>query len=290
MLKLTKTAALMLIATGLMLRLADAAGAQSTQNAASAKPTLFQLGDSTVRNGTAGQKGWGDCLAAHFDPARITVVNRAIGGRSSRTFQTEGRWDQVLSELRAGDFVLVQFGHNDGGPLNDATRARGTLKGTGDEVQEFDNLLTQKREVVHTYGWYLRKIIADAKAKGATPIVLSPVPRNIWTNGKIARAANDYGKWAREATRTTGAAFVDLNEIIALRYEALGPEKVGALFGGDHTHTNPIGAEINAQTVVEGLKRLEGDPLRPYFAAAKAGADPAPRPGRDRKTPVESGT
>src|SRR3954463_8372489 len=83
-------------------------------------PTLFIVGDSTVHNGTRGQVGWGEPGAAFFDPAQVRVVNRAIGGRSSRTFQTEGRWDKVLAELKPGDFVLIQFGHNDGGPLDDA--------------------------------------------------------------------------------------------------------------------------------------------------------------------------
>ena len=77
------------------------------------KPTLFIIGDSTVRNSTAGQMGWGDPLVAHFDPAKIEIINRAIGGRSSRTFLTEGRWDAVMAHLKPGDFVLIQFGHND---------------------------------------------------------------------------------------------------------------------------------------------------------------------------------
>ena len=76
------------------------------------------------------------------------------------------------------------------------------------------------------YGWYLRKYISDAKAKGATPIVLSLVPRKIWKDGKIARASNDYAKWAAEAARAEGVAFVDLNDIVARHYEELGPEKV----------------------------------------------------------------
>src|SRR5262245_23109501 len=69
-------------------------------------PTLFIVGDSTVNNGTKGQQGWGTPLAALFDPKKITVDNRARGGRSSRTFITEGLWDKVLADLRPGDFVL----------------------------------------------------------------------------------------------------------------------------------------------------------------------------------------
>src|SRR5262245_63098094 len=91
-------------------------------------PTLFLIGYSTMRNGAGDgankQWGWGEPIAAYFDLAKITVLNRARGGRSSRTFLTEGLWDQVLSAMRPGDFVLIQFGHNDGGPINDTSRAR----------------------------------------------------------------------------------------------------------------------------------------------------------------------
>jgi lysophospholipase L1-like esterase len=143
--------------------------------------------------------GWGTPIAALFDKTKINVQNRARGGRSSRTYLTEGLWDQVLAALKPGDFVLMQFGHNDGGAINDTSRARGSIRGTGDETNEIDNLLTKKHEVVHTYGWYMRKYIVDTKTKGAAPIVLSLVPRNIWKGGKIVRARDDYGKWAAEA-------------------------------------------------------------------------------------------
>lgn len=246
--------------------------------AAVQKPTLFIVGDSTVRNGTPGQQGWGDPLAAYFDPAKITVANRAMGGRSSRTFQTEGRWDQVLAELKPGDWVLLQFGHNDGGRPDDPARPRGSLRGTGDETQAIVHPQTGQKETVHTYGWYLRRYIADAKAKGATPIVLSPVPRNRWdaATGKVMRAEQDYAKWAAESAKLGGALFVDLNEIIARRYETLGLAKVQPLFFGDHTHTSPAGAEINAACVVAGLKRLSSSPFAPFFSAKAAGVSAAP--------------
>jgi len=231
------------------------------------RPTLFIIGDSTVKNNTAGQQGWGDPLAEYFDKTKINVLNRAIGGRSSRTFLTEGRWDQILAEMKRGDFVLMQFGHNDGGAINDTSRARGSIRGTGDETQEIDNLLTKKHEVVHSYGWYMRKYVSDTKAKGGAPIVLSPVPRKIWKDGKIARASGDYGKWAAELAKSEGALFVDLNEIIARRYEEMGPEKVNLLFADEHTHTNAAGAEINAASVVAGLKGLKSCSLCKYFSA-----------------------
>jgi len=226
-------------------------------------PTLFLIGDSTVRtgskgNGENGQWGWGAPLGEFFDRGRINVLNRAWGGTSSRTFQTQGFWEKILADLKPGDFVIMQFGHNDSSPVNDNQRARGTIKGVGNETQEIDNLLTRKHEVVHSYGWYLRKFIADVKAKGATAIVCSPIPRDNWRDGKVVRASNDYGKWAAEAAKAQGAPFLDLNAIIADHYDKLGQEHVSATFFGpkDHTHTVAAGAQFNAQCVVEGLTAI----------------------------------
>jgi rhamnogalacturonan acetylesterase len=235
-------------------------------------PTLFIVGDSTVRNSTQGLQGWGDAIGGFFDQSRIKVENRARGGRSSRTFFTEGLWDQVLAELRPGDFVLMQFGHNDGGAVNDESRARGSLRGIGEETEEIDNLLTKKHEVVHTYGWYMRRFVSDTKAKGATPIVLSQIPRNIWKDGKVERVANTYGGWAAEVAKSAGAFFIDLNDLVAQQYEIIGPEKVGKeYFLTDHTHTTPLGAQLNAQVVVFGITRLKNCPLAAFLVKKTAG-------------------
>lgn len=101
--------------------------------------------------------GLGDFLAPFFDTNKINVVNRALGGTSSRTFYRD-QWPRVLAMLKPGDFVIMQFGHNDGSAINDASRARGTIKGVGDETQEIDNLLTKQPEVVHTFGWLYGKV------------------------------------------------------------------------------------------------------------------------------------
>ena len=171
-----------------------------------------------------------------------------------------------MAELKPGDFVLMQFGHNDGGAVNDASRARGSLRGTGDETEEIDNLLTKKHEVVHTYGWYMKKFVTDTKAKGATPIVLSQVPRNIWKDGKVERVVSTYGGWAAEVASSEHVSFIDLNDISAKQFEALGPEKVKELyFLEDHTHTTPAGALLNAASVVEGLRALKKSPLAAFL-------------------------
>lgn len=232
-------------------------------------PTLFIIGDSTVNNSGEGFQGWGNVIGDFFDKTKINIVNRARGGRSSRTFFTEGLWEQVLTEMKAGDFVLMQFGHNDGGAI-DKEKFRGSIRGIGEEKQE---IIGQdgKPETVHTFGWYLRKFIADAKAKGATAIVLSPVPRNQWKEGKVKRENESYGKWSRETAESQKVLFVDLNEITAQKYEKIGADKVGAEYftTKDNTHTSASGAKMNAESVVEGLQRLKKNPLKKYILKVK---------------------
>ncbi|WP_081891460.1 rhamnogalacturonan acetylesterase [Verrucomicrobium sp. BvORR106] len=238
-------------------------------------PAIWLIGDSTVRVGTKGQRGWGDELTPYFDTTKVQVVNRALGGRSSRTYLTGGLWESVLAELRAGDIVIMQFGHNDPGPLNEpppvtsSTRARGTIKGNGEETQEVQNVLTGKPEVVHSYGWYLRQFITTAKAKGATLVVCSPIPHKSWTpEGKVKRASNGYGKWAREAAEQEGALFIDLNDLIATGYEEIGPAAVEPFFADKGTHTSREGAKFNARSVVAGLNRLaEKNPAASLLSA-----------------------
>ncbi|HLP01990.1 MAG TPA: rhamnogalacturonan acetylesterase [Opitutaceae bacterium] len=234
-----------------------------------ALPSIMCIGDSTVRNGcgdgAGGQWGWGDAIPAHFDTAKINLVNRAIGGLSSRTFRTQGHWARALTLLKEGDFLLLQFGHNDDSPVNDEKRARGTLAGVGEEAEEIDNLLTTQREVVHTYGWYLRQYVREAKARGVTPIICSPVPRKKWVDGKVRRTATTYAGWARQVAQEEGAAFIDLSELVAARYDSLGAAAVEPLFADEHTHTSRAGAELNAAILVEALHQLPGKPLAPYL-------------------------
>jgi len=230
------------------------------------KPTLYIIGDSTVRNDDAtGHRGWGSHMADYLDTNRISISNQAMAGRSTRTFIKEGRWDKVISSIKAGDYLIMQFGHNEGSKP-DTSRAgyRGVLKGMGNETVDLvwpDG----KPETVHTYGWYLNKFITEAKAKGAIVIVASMIPRNDWKDGKVIRASDNYGKWAEEAAQATGAYFVDLNNITAAKYEQWGPDKVKAFFPNEHTHTSPEGAKINAESVIEGIKQLKDCPLNKYI-------------------------
>jgi lysophospholipase L1-like esterase len=241
-------------------------------------PSLILVGDSTVRNGKGdgglGQWGWGEPLVEYFDTAKINVVNRAIGGRSSKSYISEGEWERTLTYIKAGDVVLFQWGHNDGGMANEATRTRASLPGTGEETTEIDNQILKKHEVVHTYGWYMRKYVEDTKAKGAIPIICSLIPRKIWKDGKISRNGKDYAGWAREVAEQEHVGFIDLNNIIADRYDALGEAAVEPLFADPHTHTSWAGAEINADAVVTGLKRLKDDPVAGDFSAKGVAVKP----------------
>lgn len=255
--------------------------AQTDADQAADKPTLFLIGDSTVKNGrgdgAGGLWGWGQVLQEHFNSDRIRVENRALGGRSSRTYLTEGLWERTLERMKPGDYVLIQFGHNDGGQLFEGDRPRASIKGNSDETVEGVVEMTGERETVHSYGWYLRKYIQDAKEKGATPIVLSLVPRNIWRDGRVVRASGDYGAWAKQAAEQGGAAFIDLNEIVAKRYEADGEDKVaGEYFTDvDHTHTTKAGAQVNAASVVEGIRRLEDVDLKQHLKPSEPERDAA---------------
>jgi len=229
-------------------------------------PTLFIVGDSTLKSG-APLRGWGQELGQFFDQNKINVVNRAIGGRSSRTFQYEGRWDKVLAELKAGDFVIIQFGHNDVGKYDDpAAKDRPSLHGEGDDTAEVTRL-DKKKELVHTFGWYMRKYGDDARAKGATVIFCSMVPHKDWDNGKILRKEREtFVNWTQNAAKASGAAYINLNEIVALEFEKLGPEKVAPLFGDARTHSTPAGANLNARMVVAGIKALKKPSLRKYLS------------------------
>ena len=233
-----------------------------------ALPTLFIVGDSTARN--QANLGWGDHLAALFDTARINIANRAVAGRSYRTFLNEGRWDKVLAEIKPGDYVMLQMGHNDGGDLGGA-KPRGSIKGLGDESQDV-TLPDGHHETVHTYGWYMRKYIADTRAKGATPILLSVTIRNIWKDGPNGKPGIErdmgYDAAIKQLAQDQHVAFVDMAAVEADRLQALGPEKTAALFPIDHTHTSAEGAERNAESVAIALRNAHS-PLVAYLSPSK---------------------
>jgi lysophospholipase L1-like esterase len=239
-------------------------------------PALFLVGDSIMKTGTGdgerGPWGMGYELVPLFDAARIHVYNEGLGGRSSRGYIEEGAWARVLDRLQPGDYVLVMFGHNDHANSQNYSD-RVSLPGTGDETQEIDSPVTHQKKTIHTYGWYLRQYVQDARAKGAAVIICSPVPRNTWSEGKIKRGFDGYASWAADAARMSGAHFIDLNTIAANHFDALGQQGAAPYFN-DNQHTTKAGARLNAQSVVEGLKTLKDCPLAGLLSAG-APAPPA---------------
>lgn len=227
-------------------------------------PVLYIVGDSTVHNPGRGERGWGDVIGKYFDPEKIRVENHALGGRSSRTFITQGWWNIVLNAAQPGDFVIIQMGHNDGGPLDDTNRARGSIRGLGEETKDIFNPLTKKPETVHTYGWYLRQYIKDARAKGLTPILCSPIPhcpRAEVHAGDVEKS--DYVKFSEAVAESEHVDFINLNQITMSHYAGLAPKEIKEKYftPADNTHTSPAGAELNAQSVIEGLRQLKTCPL-----------------------------
>jgi lysophospholipase L1-like esterase len=232
------------------------------------KPTVYLIGDSTVKNGrdngAGGLWGWGHFIGDLFDARKVEFKNHALGGTSTKTFRALGLWDSVLVKMKPGDYVIMQFGHNDSSPLDDSARARGTIKGNGDESKEIYNPILKKKELVHSYGWYIRQFVRETKVKGGIPIVCSLIPRNSWSNGKVNRS--EYVEWARAAAIQENTYYIDLNKLIADEYNKVGQAKVDELYFGpkDATHTLEEGAKFNAQKVVDGIKEIKGLKLAKY--------------------------
>ena len=248
------------------------------------KPVLFFTGDSTVKNADKdddGMWGWASQAATVFDESKITLCNAGRAGRSTRSFVREGLWERVYNSLQPGDFVTIQFGHNDICPITDQ-KARGVIPGTKDTLHVY-HLDNDTYEVVYSFGWYLKKMIDDVREKGATPILVSLTPRNEWPGGKIERRDDSYGKWYREIVEETGVEFIDMHNISAdfldkkfavkrlpanqdkaRRKVAKIKEKAGRYFKKDHTHASKLGAQMNAQSFARGL-RLGNSELAKYL-------------------------
>ncbi len=230
-------------------------------------PTLWLIGDSTVRNGTLGdgsnlnQWGWGAPIVLDFDPEKINVVNRAFGGTSSRSFYNGFFWQNLKPQIKKGDFVIMQFGANDNG-------TKGALKGMGSETNAV--VRGGNTEIVHTFGWYLQQFVIETRQQGATPIICSLTPRKNWTaDGHFRRDNNTHAAWAAEVAETNAVPFVDLYELIARKYESLGQEKVDSIYvpsPRENLHTGWDGAVINAECVIAGLNGLKDNPLAPFLS------------------------
>ncbi len=220
-------------------------------------PSVFVIGDSTAFSNGRNQQGWGDVLEDYLDPAVVKVHNRARPGRSTRSYLREGLWARVLAEMKAGDYVLIQFGHNDADHL-DRGRYRGVLAGIGEETLEV-TMPDGTREIVHTFGWYLRRLVTECQTKHAIPVIFSLTAKNIWHYERLIRHQSEYGTWSAAVAAACDVSFIDLTQAIADRYDARGIEKVQELFcnEADNVHTSPSGAKLNAECVAAGLSQFK---------------------------------
>ena len=258
------------------------------------KVRIYLCGDSTGKNEDSnpnGMWGWGSQAYTVFDESKCTFINCAKAGRSTRTFLNENRWEEVYRTLRPGDYVLIQFGHNDIGGI-DKEKERGVIATANDTCHVYKSQASGKFEVVYSFGWYLKKMIQDCKEKGAVPVILSLTPRNEWHSGNgeingtlypvtekkgrqyIERRSDNYVvAWDKQIASETGVEFVDIHNISAdvldckcgkAKTPAKAKEKANAYFNHDHTHTSLLGARNNALSLAKGL-RLNNSPLTQYL-------------------------
>lgn len=228
----------------------------------SGRPVVFTIGDSTVKNEDSDENsmwGWGSVLQDYIDPAVASVENHAVAGRSARMFVDEGHWDKIYNALQPGDIVLIQFGHNDAGPINSG-KERAELPGTGSESKVFKMKSNGQYKVVYTYGWYLRKFIMDAKEKGAVPVVISHTPRNKFDNGLIESNSASFGAWTADVAGQQKVPFIDLNGLIGRKLQHMADHEglltVNRCYKNDHSHFSLEGARLNAREVAETVNRL----------------------------------
>ncbi|ORX83924.1 SGNH hydrolase [Anaeromyces robustus] len=227
----------------------------NTSNAtAGNKPnTIFIAGDSTAdSNGANNRKtnGWGKFLG---DYVTSTVNNQAKSGQSARSYWRDGRWNSLIQGVSKGDYVFIQFGHNDvGGPH--ASTERGSAGGEGDETVTV-TLSNGQQEVVHTFPWYIRQMAKQVQAKGATPLLLSLTPNFSFVDGKIPEGSRFQG-FMKLVSDEMKIPYIDLYSYIARQYERLGENylKTNNWFPSDYKHTSPAAADFNAQLIINAIK------------------------------------
>ncbi len=227
-------------------------------------PVIFLVGNSTMRTGTLGngnngQWGWGFFAHEYYDEKKITVENHALGGTSPRTFYTL-LWKPVLEAVRKGDYVFLELGHNDNGPI-DSIRARSSYRPEGKlEVREDSisiyNKVNKVQETVYTFGGYMRRFIREVRAKGATPVLFTLTPRNDYEPDdpkRIQRKLTDFTPAIFAIGKETNTPVIDLNDISATKLEQYGPWKTSYHFYLDKIHSSAYGARMNAASAAEGI-------------------------------------
>ncbi|MBW8860596.1 MAG: rhamnogalacturonan acetylesterase, partial [Caulobacter sp.] len=240
-------------------------------------PVVYLAGDSTVTDQRFEPgASWGQMLPRFFKPD-VSVANHAESGETLKSFLFEHRLDKLLSRIKPGDWLLIQFGHND------------------QKVQWPQTYV----EAATTYRDYLKVYVGEARRRGATPVlVTSPHRRRFDAARRIINTHGDYPAAVRAVARETGVPLIDLLDMSAAFYEALGPDQAWKAFadgGKDATHHNNYGAYQLACCVVEGVRsavpdlaRRLADDLPPFDPARPPAPDSfvmAPSAARSQETP-----
>lgn len=221
---------------------------------AAAAPTVYLCGDSTMaaRGANDGATdGWGQYFAK-YATGTAAVVNKAIGGRSARSYTKEGRFTDVANLVKTGDIVVIEFGHNDGGSPNKNDNGRSDCPGTGKEVCYSD----KSGEAVYTFVFYVVQAAKMFIDRGATVVLSSQTPNNLWEGGSFGEGAPRFVGYQATAARQMGSAgvtFVDHFQAVANSYKRLGGAGTNALYPKDHTHTSPAGADLSAQAFAQAV-------------------------------------
>ncbi|NBW37769.1 MAG: rhamnogalacturonan acetylesterase [Cytophagia bacterium] len=214
------------------------------------KTVVYLIGDSTIATKETKaypETGWGMPFQYFFD-STVVVENHAKNGRSTRTFLSENRWIPIHDKLKSGDYVFIQFGHND-------------------ESKEKTDRYTSPEDFKKN----LNKFIADTKAKGGIPVLLTPVSRRKFVEGKQQETHTIYSALVKEVALTEKVAFIDLDALSRDYYQSMGEENSKLLFlqleAGEHpnypegkvdnTHFSELGARKIAQIVLSEIKRLD---------------------------------
>ncbi|KAF7307064.1 Rhamnogalacturonan acetylesterase [Mycena indigotica] len=230
--------------------------------------SLYLAGDSTMAVGGGGgsTQGWGVPLTQYFN---ISVVNSAVGGTSARSYSEQGRFSTLVNQVKKGDFVIIEFGHND---VSAGAVDNGKQDAVGDGYNITATVTTTNGSslLIHSFAYYIENAVNALKAKGAVPIISSLTPDNIWTttNPAVIAAGGRFVTYAHTVSVDTNITYVDHYNYVAQAYNALGQSTVATFYSStDHLHTLPAGASVVAQAFVRGL--LCGtSPLKNFVNAA----------------------
>ena len=180
----------------------------------------------------------------------VATSNNAIGGRSSRSYTREGRFDEIAAVVQSGDYVVIEFGHNDGGSLSE-DNGRSVCSGEGDETCE--TVYEGVAETVLTFPAYLENASAMFIELGANVLISSQTPNNPWESGSFVYEPSRFVGYAVIAAENAGVEYVDHGAYTAAIMEELGYDGTYALFPSDHTHTNDEGASVVANAFFKAV-------------------------------------